>query len=402
MNRRLGILGGGQLARMLAEGAISSQIDVLIYADENEKPVRCLKQLKSKIITGKLTDLAQLKKFTDQCTDIVFESEFISDQVIEYLSENVKNIRFTPQLSVIQRLKNKGEQKKLYKKLGCLQPDFYIYTGDKNESDVLNWLYTMNKNLGESYVIKWAEGGYDGKGVFFLNAQHNIQAAVQFCMQAFSSHTSIYAEEKIDIDKECAAVCVRDKNGEYFFYPLVLSVQESGVCREVLGPAIEYGIHTDIEKKSIDIMKKITHELDYQGAFALEFFISKSGELYINECAPRVHNSGHFTQIVYEGSQFENHVRAAVGLPYLTSHKPGFFYMRNLLSPVSKAGTVDESKLKNIEVEPQWSFYWYGKTQFKKMRKLGHVNYWSQKKEDILENQNRIKQWEKTLWEKLL
>jgi 5-(carboxyamino)imidazole ribonucleotide synthase len=150
----------------------------------------------------------------------------------------------------------------------------------------------------------------------------------------------------------------------------VISQQVEGVCSEVRGPARRFEIPQVMEDKAAEISKSLANYTGLYGSFAIEFFYTKSGELLVNEIAPRVHNSGHFTQNASPCSQFENHLRAAVGMPLGQTESDQYFSMMNILGPVSYYGKVEAPTLRI----PGATLHWYGKEDSRPGRKIGHVN----------------------------
>jgi len=380
--KKLGILGGGQLACMLAEAARDLGQDVLAYVKSSSEPIA----IKAFQWSENLSDVF---KRTDT---LIFENEFV-----ELPDEEIKeDLSFFPSLKLIRYLCNKVDQKLCLKKLGIQTSPFEI-----NENGTpLNWVKEKAKQFSGGAVVKWAERGYDGHGVKVLDRDEDIEEVAEFCQRAVEKQTKVYAEEKIDFRRELALVSCRAKGGDLVFYPLVISNQENSICKEAFGPATSLGVDPILEEKAKHYARKLSESLDLNGCFAIEFFETKDGRLLVNEIAPRVHNSGHFSQWASDASQFENHIRAACEMELIDPKQKEFFGMINLLGPL---GT------KEVEIEslpaldwPEWSqFYWYDKLKVRPCRKMGHINFFAKTKKEFDLRIEQIKNLENEFWKRI-
>lgn len=361
----LGILGGGQLARMLAEAAFRHGIGVSVFADH---PHSSAGHLAPNIFVGSLTEVELLSRFLTAVSLVVFESEFVDCDHLEAASEFLP-VKFVPSLATMRRLRSKLSQKELLAELAIPTSDFSVID---SRLGVENQIQRVLKHFGGRAVFKWSELGYDGLGVLLVTPESLPQTLVTFCRRAGERGAKILAEEHIRFERELAIVAVRGHAGEFATYPLVISEQWQGICQRVYGPATAWGVPRDLEAQAIDYARRIAEHLNLIGAFALELFETTDGRLLINEIAPRVHNSGHYTQDAAHTSQFENHIRAALGLPLGdTATTPGFA-MVNLLGPLGvhspEAQGFMPKPTKNLHV------HWYNKSTFRPLRKLGHIN----------------------------
>lgn len=329
----LGILGDGQLAQMLGEAARRLQISHL-----------CLR-------TESITGLNLIKDFVTKITHLTFENEFIDTRLIQAAIDDTKrSVKIYPELKTIEVLQNKIGQKKLLNKLGIL-----------NSPIQQDFSHMTQAELARS-VFKWATFGYDGKGTLIApksQAELNL-----FLNEAKSKGTETYAEKKISFLKELAIVGCRKLNGEFASYPLVISVQKNGICDTVYGPATDFGIEKSLDTKAREIVRKIADELQYVGVLGVEFFLTENNELFVNEIAPRVHNSAHYS-LLFKCSQFENHVRAVADLNLGHAEPDQLFAMKNLIG-------VDPKKTRFVN---ETGFYDYKKIEVRKGRKMGHVNF---------------------------
>jgi 5-(carboxyamino)imidazole ribonucleotide synthase len=198
---------------------------------------------------------------------------------------------------------------------------------------------------------------------------------------------------------EYAMVGVRSINGDFIYYPLVETHQRNGVCRHIVGPATAFGAKSSLEVASAKICKKIAEELKIVGTFAIEFFLDPAGQLLVNEIAPRVHNTGHFTQNIFATSQFENHLLAVLGSRLIQPETPNFFAMYNFLGPDGVFGTVS-APIPKVQSNGQSNvhLHWYGKSGISPRRKLGHINFssndMSKRDEALLHMEQIITNWE--------
>lgn len=358
---RWGIIGDGQLARMLALDAYPMGIrPVLLTADANSSAGQvCPQQVRGSV--NATTDLHALLAQVDHA---VIESEFVNCDALEATGMASKVI---PKVAAIRVLQNKLEQKRLLQRLN-------ISTSPLHEPTEITSLW-LDKILAPGrapVVLKFATLGYDGKGVCVLKGDaSDRKRAEEFCALAAERNIVVYAEDRVDFLQEAAIVAVRSAHGEIAFYPLVASEQTNGICNRVVGPAKEAGIEPSFEGMAKKWCELIAKELDIVGVFAIEFFVTRGGSLLVNEIAPRVHNSGHYTQDAGCVSQFANHWRAVAGLPLGSTKTVPFFAMQNLLGPAgvfSKENPPQPTGNRDVRV------HWYAKAGISPGRKLGHLN----------------------------
>lgn len=398
---RLGILGGGQLARMLTEAATSLGLLPVIFTERVDDPAA---QLGSKCILGNYSQVEKLKEFFSQVDSVIFENEFIPCSLLEEISKPYNTI-FLPSLSAMALLQDKLNQKRVLQSLGIPTTPFLECPAG---ADLRAWVKSAIVHFGGECVLKWAQLGYDGKGTFFASpntkdTDHDstslIDKAVSFCERAKSAKIAaefiprfipkliknsgaiLYAEQKISFKREVALVACRSALGaegtktglltnDFGSYPLVISQQQNGVCLKVLGPASAFGVSTKLEEDARNYAKKLAEAIPLYGTFAIEFFETDNG-LLVNEIAPRVHNTGHFSLDASETSQFENHVRCVLGLPPGSTRSAAGFAMLNLLGPPGHVKNTSGGSLP--PTPPSLHFHWYGKGELRPGRKMGHV-----------------------------
>jgi 5-(carboxyamino)imidazole ribonucleotide synthase len=394
---------------MLAESALRLGLKPIVYTDDAQGPAS---EICVETVVGKISDAALLKSFVARMPLIAFENEFIDCSQLR-VSTPTPDSKFYPNLKAIEILQDKLEQKKLLKRLSIATSPFVeLKTGAQASQEIQKAL----THLATDIVLKWSRQGYDGKGVKVVQAGNadDLAAAAPFVESAWSRGIPVYAEKKVDFIRELAIIaCVAVRNdacvaahndasaagrGESVTYPLVISEQENGICKEVVGPAIHLGAPAKFQTQAQEAARKIAHEVGLVGSFGIEFFESRSGELLVNEIAPRVHNTGHYTQNAFPVSQFENHWRAILGLPLFdplanSAAAAPFFAMLNLLGP---AGISCEASKAPLPIAgPHSQLHWYGKKEIRPGRKLGHFNGTADSAEGLTDLLKELKSCEK-------
>lgn len=370
---QIGIIGGGQLALMLADAAERIGVTPIILAASPEDPAP---QRHSGAVFGSAQDPKVLEQFFSQAQMVIFENEFVDCGILREAAKDL-DIRFIPSLETLSLFQDKIQQKKLLNQAGVPTAEFFVLglADQIPPSDLLGVVTAACERFGGSCVLKWSRMGYDGKGVLPVDlTQLDLKRIESFFKQAASKNSEIYAERKIPFKRELAVIAAYSITGEFSAYPLVISEQKEGVCSLVYGPACTLGVPNELEKAAHEYAKKVGQLGKLNGIYALEFFETEKGQLLVNEIAPRVHNSGHYTQNAAMTDQFENHLRACLGLTLGATSSTGVFAMHNLLGP--------DVHLSGVEVPmPATSensfLHWYGKKEIRLHRKLGHLNGYS-------------------------
>lgn len=392
----VGIIGGGQLALMLANAAVRMGLRPVILTESSWDPAA---RAHPNAILGSAQDAGALALLFSQTDRILMENEFLDCGTLRAVQAGVRAPseipRFFPSLEAIEKLQDKLEQKKILKALDIPSAEFKVLNsgGVKNQLKQIlaDWSKTSDSRFPQGRcVLKWSRLGYDGKGVCFvdegqLNQSSELRKIEAFCELGLSKGGRVFAERAVQFQRELAMIAVRSTTGEFVSYPLVISEQIGGVCGRVFGPATRFGVSIEQEKRAHQYAKALAEETDFVGAFALEFFETGTGELWVNEIAPRVHNSGHYTQDACATDQFENHLRATLGWPLgspvESSETSPSFAMLNLLGPEGYAGSEDQGALPLPG--PRSHLHWYGKREMKSGRKMGHLNGTIGSDEDI-------------------
>jgi 5-(carboxyamino)imidazole ribonucleotide synthase len=352
------------LALMLANASIRLGLKPIVFADDSKAPAA---QAHMGSVFGSTQDIHALECLFSQVNQVIFENEFVDCAKLKTASTQWKT-QFFPGLDVISVLQDKLQQKELLTKLGIPTAEYLVLNSPYRSS-----LKSALERLGGSCVLKWARMGYDGRGVFQLNDHpETLSRAEVFCKEAEKWKSIVYAEKRIAFRRELAVVGVYSTRGEFMTYPLVISEQKSGICYRVYGPATAFGVSPNQEAIARSYAQKIAHAAHLVGSFAVELFETQSGELLVNEIAPRVHNSGHYTQDACETDQFENHWRAILGLPLGPANPRPGFAMLNILGPDSISMSGTDAMMP--EPGPRTHLHWYQKGEIRPRRKLGHFN----------------------------
>ena len=347
----VGVIGAGQLARMMQPAAIALGIGIKVFAESKDSSAH---QAVTKV--GDINDFAQLLEFAKTVDVITFDHEHVPTAILEQLEAAGVSVRPGP--TALRHAQNKLTMRRKLAELGLPQP---IWQAAKTESDIANFL----QNHGPKIVVKTPIGGYDGKGVRVVSAIEDVRDWLQNISQ-FGGE--LLLEEKVDFVTELAQLSARSPSGEFNAWPLVETHQQAGVCAEVIAPAPESALHP----QALSIAKQISDGLGVVGVMAVELFRARNGEILVNELAMRPHNSGHFSIDASITSQFEQHLRAVLDLPLgATSGTSTFAVMINLLGVDSENDFVQHYP-KAMERFPQVKFHMYEKAP-RPGRKMGHL-----------------------------
>jgi len=347
----VGVIGAGQLARMMQPAAIALGIGIKVFAESEGSSAH---QAVTKV--GDINDFAQLLEFSKTVDVITFDHEHVPTAILEQLEAAGVPVRPGP--NALKHAQNKLTMRRKLAELGMPQP---IWQAAKTESDIANFL----QNHGPKIVVKTPIGGYDGKGVRVVSAVAEVRDWLENISQ-FGGE--LLLEEKVDFVTELAQLFARSPSGEFSAWPLVETHQQAGVCAEVIAPAPESALHP----QALSIAKQISDGLGVVGVMAVELFRARNGEILVNELAMRPHNSGHFSIDASVTSQFEQHLRAVLDLPLgASSGTSKFAVMINLLGVDSENDFVKHYP-KAMERFPHVKFHMYEKAP-RPGRKMGHL-----------------------------
>lgn len=347
----LGILGAGQLAKMLANEAYKMGINVATIEKGKATPAGDMTQMEFTLGWENEKDLSN---FIDQCDIVTLENEFISPSIIEKIE---KRVPVFPSSATMNKIQDKFIQKTNFQNAGLPVPVFSEINNAKDAED-------FGAKNGYPYIIKTRTLGYDGYGNFLVESKDDIAKA----FEKFGER-KLMAEKFVKFQKELAVMAVRGANGETAVYPCVETIQKNHICHIVIAPA---AIDEAIQAKAQEIAQKCVAAIDGIGIFGVEMFIDDKNELLINEIAPRPHNSGHYTIEGCYTSQFENCIRAVLGLPLGSAELvlPAAV-MVNLLGERDGIGTP--TNVNNMLKYDKAKLHLYNKKSSRVGRKMGHI-----------------------------
>jgi 5-(carboxyamino)imidazole ribonucleotide synthase len=341
----LGVLGGGQLARMLALAAAPLGVKTLAVDSSADA---CAGQV-APLVVADWTDYAALEAFAARVDVVTFDFENVPAETAHRLAERVAVFPAPRALAVAQ---DRLAEKTLFRECGLPTPEFM--TVDTREQ-----LDQALATVGAPAILKTRRLGYDGKGQFRLREPADADAAWA-ALGAQASKHGLILEAFVPFERELSVLAVRGRDGDFRTWPLTRNWHVDGVLSMSLAPAPDIDL---LQPRATELARTLAERLDYVGVFALELFV-RDGELLGNEMAPRVHNSGHWTIEGAHTSQFENHVRAVLGLPLGDTGARGVSAMFNWIGELPDLSAVLQA------VDAHW--HDYGK-QARPGRKVGHA-----------------------------
>ncbi|WP_253188368.1 5-(carboxyamino)imidazole ribonucleotide synthase [Leptolyngbya sp. 'hensonii'] len=347
--RRVGVIGGGQLAWMMAKPAAALGLKLVVQTPHTTDPAVAIA---THTILGAVDDAVATAQLASSCEIITFENEFVDLQALSALAQ--RGVCFRPQLDVLTPLLDKYTQRCFLRDLGLPVPHFYPLELLPDRSD-----------LALPLVLKVRRHGYDGQGTFIIRDPVALTTTLQQI-----GHTDVLVEEFVPFERELAVLAARSETGEIVVYPVVETYQKNQVCQRVIVPA---EVKPETVKDVTAIVYTLLDRLNAIGLFAVELFLTATGQVLVNEIAPRTHNSGHYTIEACRTSQFEQHLRAVCSLPL---GSPALLcsgaVMVNLLG-FEQSCSDYATRREQLAALPHASVHWYGKTESRPGRKLGHV-----------------------------
>lgn len=347
---RIGVLGAGQLGRMLALAGYPLGLDFVFY-DHN--PRACAAPMGAMVL-GEFDDISQLTAFAEQVDIVTVESENIPVAALERVARFVP---VYPNPRAVSAAQDRLDEKQLFRSLDIPIPDFYAVDNAGQLADAL-------EHHNDTLITKVRRFGYDGKGQRVLDSKASADEAWKTL-----GGVPLIAEEHMQFQREVSVIAVRSSSGDTCFYPLTENRHEQGILR-----CSEVSVHDPLQANAEDYAQRVLHELDYVGVLAFEFF-DCNGALVANEIAPRVHNSGHWTIEGSATSQFENHLRAILGWPLGDTGVRGRSTMYNIIGEMPDPASI--LKIPNAHL------HCYGKEP-RPGRKLGHITLWGGGEENAL------------------
>ena len=341
--KNLGIIGGGQLGSMLSTAAKKLNIKTVIFSDDSDAPAQ---NFCDEFIYGKYNDESKIQEFSAKVDVITYEFENIP---YETLNEINKSKPVLPKPSVNRLIQHRLAEKDFVNKLN-IRTTRYVSIEKKSEIDTLKDFLPG--------ILKTTTMGYDGKG------QHPINKPEDLKNLNIDFSKGYVLEKLVRLKKEISVIITRFSNNNYEIYEPIENVHQNQILKNSKIPA---EISLKILNQSKEWASTIAEEMKYVGTLCVEFFIDRNENLYVNEIAPRVHNSGHLTINAYNISQFENHIRAVCSLKKIPIKKLSNAKMINLI------GKQIEPYRQGLNLKDNEFFFDYLKKEIKEKRKMGHI-----------------------------
>ena len=369
---KIAVIGGGQLARMMAEPAAAMGIGLRLLAEaEGVSAAQVIVDHE----VGDHRDLDALRRVTKGCAVVTFDHEHVPTEHLHALADDGVAVRPGPEALV--HAQDKGVMRAALARLGVPCPRNAVVS-DGAEAEA----------LGFPCVLKTTRGGYDGKGVWFVRT---VAEAAEAFEVAAESGVQILAEELVDFRRELSALVARSPSGQVAAWPVVASEQREGICREVIAPAP--GLDPDLAVQAQQIAMRVAAELGVTGVLAVELFEATDGRILVNELAMRPHNTGHWTQDGAVTSQFENHLRAVLDLPLGSpAARSTWTVMVNILGGPQETGRLYDGYRHAMARDPGLRVHLYGK-DLRPGRKVGHVNAYGEDLADCLVRARHAAAW---------
>ncbi len=349
----LGILGGGQLGKMLLYETRKYDVKTKVLDPSAEAPskIAC-----DEFVQGDLLDFDTVYNFGKDLEVLTFEIEAVNVEALAKLEK--EGVKVYPSSKTLQQIKNKGKQKLFYSEQNIPTADFTYF---ETKQDLQTAVATNKITL--PFVWKCTEGGYDGKGVSIIKEEEAVNNLPDL---------ECIAEQLIDFKNELAVIVVRNPSGEVKTYPVVEMEfhPEANQVEYVICPA---RISNEVAQKARAIATMVSEKFEHVGLLAVEMFQTQDDEILVNEVAPRTHNSGHFSIEASFTNQFEQHLRSVLNLPLGSTESKVAGVMVNLVGAEGYQGDVHYKNIEKIMALPGVTPHIYGKRETRPFRKMGHV-----------------------------
>ncbi|KAI5057318.1 hypothetical protein GOP47_0027333 [Adiantum capillus-veneris] len=354
----VGVLGGGQLGRMLCQAASCLGLKIAVLDPEKECPASSLAY---KHVVGSFRDTNAVREFAKECGVLTVEIEHVDVETLEELE--AEGVDIEPKPSTIRIIQDKYLQKVHFSRHGVALPDFRKIADVESTEEA-------GRDFGYPFMIKSRHLAYDGRGNAVAHSKEDLHRAVS-SLGGFEC--GLYAEKFAPFVKELSIMVVRGRDGTLQCFPTVETIHKDNICHIVEAPAL---ISQTLSASATVLAEKAVGSLQGAGVFGVELFLLADGQVLLNEVAPRPHNSGHYTIEACYTSQFEQHLRAVLGLPLGdATMKVAAAIMYNLLGEdEGEAGfAITQSKMRKAVAISGASVHWYGKPEIRKKRKMGHI-----------------------------
>ena len=365
---KVGILGGGQLGRMLLQEAANYQVETHVLENDEACPAAHLCRY---FVKGNIRDFDAVYNFGKTLDAITIEIENVNIDALEKLES--EGVKVYPKPSVLRIIKNKILQKQYYAQLQVPTPAFVVL---RSKSEIKDHIHLLPA------VQKLAEGGYDGRGVQVIDGISNADSG-------FDEDSIL--EKKVRLKKEIAVIIAIDQNGKSAFYPpveMVFNKDLNQLDYQICPADVPQQVLWKMEAIALAVVKNFNSP----GLFAVELFIDENDEVFVNETAPRVHNSGHHTIEAHYSSQFDMLWRILLGLPLGNTKPIMSSVMINIIGGEGHTGLPIYQGLEEVLQIENAFVHIYGKHETKPGRKMGHITIMSNEKNDLIHKANRIRQ----------
>ncbi|CAA7386281.1 5-(carboxyamino)imidazole ribonucleotide synthase [Chryseobacterium fistulae] len=361
---KIGILGGGQLGRMLIQNALKYDDEFFTLDPAADAPCHNI----SHFTQGSFNDYETVLHFGKDKDVVTIEIEHVNADALAELE--TRGIKVVPNSKIIKVIQQKILQKEFYQKNNIPSPEFQAVWNNDDEI-----------TMPIPFVQKMNTGGYDGKGVQVIKTPEDLQ-------NIWKEPSVI--EKLVDIEKELSVIVARNENGETKTFPVTemvadpkLNLLDFNICPVMI---------TDNTQRQIDsITEKFLNAIESPGLFAIELFLDTAGKVWVNETAPRLHNSGHQSQEGNSNSQFEQMYRVVKNLPLADTDPLAYSGMLNLVGADGYTGKVLYEGMEEVLKLPKTYVHLYGKTETKPGRKMGHINVLADSREELLEKLVKVK-----------
>lgn len=363
--QRIGILGGGQLGMLLAQAATHFPVSISVYDPDPNCPAR---PYTANLTQGSFDDVQKIIDFGRAHDVVIFETESVNVEALKILE--AAGIRVVSSPATLEWIRDKGRQKEVLRDAGVPVAAFEYVAA--NEVRDYSGVFPV--------VQKWRTGGYDGYGVMIHKNPESLKDAKMV--------DSIF-EELVDIEKELSILLARGEDGDIAVYPLIEMVFSS--TRNMVDYLVAPANISDARAEDFFVIAKhLATKLNFVGIYAIECFLDKKGKIYVNEIAPRPHNSGHHTVSANVTSQYEQQIRIALGLPLGSPQQLTPCVMMNLLA-ANASGVTQYLGLKEALAIKNIQYTFYGKEQVRPFRKMGHAVIIEKTLEKALQKMNDVR-----------
>jgi len=358
----VGVIGGGQLARMMQPAAINLGIELRVFAESEDSSAH-----QAAFRIGDYNNIENLLEFSKGLDALTFDHEHVPQPLLAALEQ--AGVKVRPNSQALIHAQNKLVMRQKLEALGLPQPNWRSASTASEIEDFMS-------EHGPKIIVKTPIGGYDGKGVRVVSDAEQVS---DWLADLSELGGALLLEQKVDFTSECAQLSARNPSDHFVTWPLAQTIQSSGVCSEVVAP---YG-EPELQAEAIRIAETVSRGLGVVGVLAVEMFVTQAGELLVNELAMRPHNSGHFTQDASVTSQFEQHLRAVLDMPLgSTEMTHPQAVMINLLGVDNQNNLVDRFP-HVMRDHPQIKFHFYEKAA-RAGRKMGHLNLFGENALELL------------------